>query len=137
MGARDPRATFAEFGFEAVQAYWDFIADRELSDLEGLMSAKGFKGMQEYWCATLGQEGADYEMDLTEDSLQLTVKRCPPVEWFKANNLEPYHRYCEHCERLYRRVGERRGFAMEYFPPNEKKGTCCGLRFTRSKPRLD
>ena len=122
-----------EFGFEAVQAYWDSVADRALSDLERLMRTKGFKGMEEYWRATLGQEGADYEMHVTDDSLHVTVKRCPPVEWFEAKTLNPYRRYCAHCERLYRRVGERCGFAMEYFPPDVERGTCCGLRFTRAK----
>jgi hypothetical protein len=86
--------------------------------------------MEEYWRATCGQEGADYEMDVTDDSFTILVKSCPPTNWFKDNNLEHYPRYCEHCDTLYRRVGERCGFQMEYIPPDPQKGTCCGLRFT-------
>ena len=120
-----------EFGFEAVQAFWDFIADRQLTVLEDLMKTKGFKGMEEYWRQTLGQEGADYEMEVTEDAFQVIVKRCPPTEWFRARGLEHFPRYCEHCEALYRRVGQRCGFDLAYFAPDPEGKTCCGLRFTR------
>ena len=74
-----------------------------------------------------------YEMDVTDDSFTILVKSCPPTNWFKDNNLEHYHRYCEHCDTLYRRVGERCGFQMEYIPPDPQKGTCCGLRFTEKE----
>ena len=121
-----------EFGFPAVKAFWESIADQQLATLEELMRTKGFQGMEEYWRNTLGQEGADYEMDVADDSFQVIVKRCPPKEWFKARQLEHYPRYCEHCDTLYRRVAERCGYAMEYLPPDAKAGTCCGLRITRS-----
>lgn len=124
-----------EYGREAVVAFWETIADRQLGALEELMRKKGFKGMEEYWRATLGQEGADYEMKVTKDCFQLRVMRCPPNEWFKAKKLAKYPRYCEHCRVLYQRVGERCGFAMNYFPPDEQKGICCGFRFTRKKSR--
>ena len=125
-----------EFGFDAVREFWESIADSQLSDLENLMKTKGFKGMEEYWRATCGQEGADYEMDVTDDSFTILVKSCPPTNWFKDNNLEHYHRYCEHCNTLYRRVGERCGFQMEYIPPDPQKGTCCGLRFTEKSKQI-
>jgi len=121
-----------EFGFEAVHRFWDFIADEQLDVLESLMREKGFKGMEEYWRNTLDQEGADYEMQVTDDYFQLAVKHCPPTEWFRSKGIEHYPRYSEHCERLYRRVGERCGFAMEYIPPDKNKQTCCGFRFTRA-----
>src|SRR5437870_1804955 len=54
-----------EFGLEAVQALWESIADRRLCALEELMRTKGFEGMGEYWRQTLGQEGADFEMEVT------------------------------------------------------------------------
>jgi hypothetical protein len=89
--------------------------------------------MAEYWRAALGQEGADYEMTVTDGSFELRVKRCPPTEWFKANNLAKYPRYCEHCRVLYSRIGDRCGFAMEYFPPDDSRGTCCGFRFVKKQ----
>ena len=123
-----------EFGFEAVEAFWESIADRQLRPLEELMRTKGFKGMEEYWRATLDQEGADADMKVSDDSFELRVRKCPPNEWFKARSLAKYPRYCEHCRVLYSRVGERCGFAMEYLLPDEKAGICCGFRFTRKKP---
>ena len=122
-----------EYGREAVQAFWESIADLQLGRLEQLMREKGFKGMEEYWRATLGQEGADYEMRTSDDAFFVRVKHCPPTEWFKARNLAKYPRYCEHCRVLYSRVGERCGYTMEYFPPDEQAGVCCGLRFTAKK----
>ena len=56
-----------EFGFEAVKTFWELVADRHLGPLEERMKAKGFKGMEEYWRATLEQEGADYEMKVIDD----------------------------------------------------------------------
>jgi len=120
-----------EAGSDAVQALWKSIADRQLGHLEQLMRSKGFRGMEEYWRATLGQEGADFEMNVNDDMFQLRVKRCPPNEWFKSRSIAKYPRYCEHCRVLYQRVGERCGFAMEYFAPDEQAGVCCGFRFTR------
>jgi len=120
-----------EHGFDAVEGFWDFIADQQLGALESLIREKGFKGMEEYWRNTLDQEGADYEMQVSDDHFRLTVIRCPPTEWFKLKNIDHYPRYCEHCEWLYRRVGERCGFKMEYFPPDKSKQTCCGFHFTR------
>jgi len=122
-----------EYGREAVVAFWESIADRQLGALEELMRTKGFRGMEEYWRATLGQEGADYEMKATEDSFWLRVKRCPPNEWFRKKGLAKYPNYCDHCRVLYSRVGERCGFAMEYFPADDKAGVCCGFRFTRKE----
>ena len=120
-----------EFGPEAVEAYWASIADTRLGALEGLMRAKGFKGMEEYWRATLGQEGADYDMQVADDSFSVRVKSCPPNAWFRSRGLDKYPRYCDHCRVLYQRVGTRCGYAMEYFPPDEKAGLCCGARFTK------
>ena len=89
----------------------------------------GFDAVREFW-----ESIADSQLsDLENDSFTILVKSCPPTNWFKDNNLEHYHRYCEHCNTLYRRVGERCGFQMEYIPPDPQKGTCCGLRFTEKE----
>lgn len=121
-----------EFGFDAVMTYWNFISDDQLSVLEELMKTKGFRGMEQYWLDTMGQEGAtDYQMDVTDDSFSLVVKHCPPMEWFESRGMQHYSRYCEHCKVLYSRVGERCGFQMQYIPPDPQAGTCCGIRFTR------
>ncbi len=123
-----------EFGFDAVMAYWNFISDDQLGVLEELMKTRGFRGMETYWRHTLGQEGADYEMQVTDDSFECIVKRCPPMEWFKSRGMKHYARYCEHCEALYGQVAERCGFHMQYIPPDPEAGTCCGARFTRKDP---
>ncbi len=122
-----------EYGHEAVERFWESVADRELGPLEHLMRTKGFEGMAEFWRSTLEQEGAPYEMTVDSRSFNLRVKHCPPCEWFRARELQRYLRYCDHCRVLYQRVAERCGFAMEYFPPDEQAGVCCGLRFTRAK----
>ena len=121
-----------EFGRDAVVQYWNFIADNQLGVLEDLMKRKGFAGMEEYWRATLGQEGADYTMKRTRHSFAVRVKRCPPNEWFKSRKIAKYPAYCEHCRTLYQRVGERCGYRMEYFPPDQKAGTCCGIKFVKN-----
>jgi hypothetical protein len=122
-----------EYGAAAVEAFWNWIADEQLGSLEHLMRTRGFAGMAEYWQATIEQEGATYDVQVSDDSFFLRVNRCPPNEWFRTRGIAKYPRYCEHCRVLYQRVAERCGFAMEYFPPDEAAGLCCGLRFTRRK----
>ena len=122
-----------EFGFEAVNRFWEYIADHELGPLEHLMRTRGFEGMEEYWSAVAAQEGAELEMHRTSDSFEVVIKKCPPCEWFKDKQLAHYPRYCEHCSILYARVAERCGFTMQYTPPDERTGHCCGLSFTRQQ----
>ena len=122
-----------ELGFEAVQAYWKFISDQQMSVLENLVRTKGFEGMAEYWRNTLGQEGAQYEMDVKPDAFHVVVSQCPPVQWLKSRKLPLYGRYCDHCEVLYRRVLERCGYEVRYIAPDPKTGSCCGLHVTQAK----
>ena len=122
-----------QFGYEAVTRYWQFIGDRSLGDLEQLMRTKGFKGMEEYWRATLVQESADYEMEVGQDFFQCQIKRCPPVQWLKSQGVDCYPRYCEHCRVLYQRVADRCGYEIEYSAPDESTDNCCGIRITRKK----
>ena len=122
-----------QFGREAVTGYWQSIGDQSLGDLEHLMRTKGFKGMEEYWRATFGQEGADYEMQVGQDFFQTRVKRCPPVQWLKSAGVGCYPQYSEHCRVLYQRVADRCGYEVEYIAPDESTGACCGLRITRKR----
>ena len=120
-----------ELGFDAVLAYWDHIADNHLEELESLIRSHGFEGMARYWRATLGQEGSDYDMHVSDDRFELVVKHCPPRAWFKSRDIEHYPRYSEHFERVYRRVAQRCGYAMTYTAPDESAGTCCRLCMTK------
>ena len=122
-----------EHGFDAVEKFWEFIADTQLGPLENLMRTKGFAGMEEYWSAVAAQEGGKFEMKRTESSFDVVVKECPPCEWFHAKGLAHYPRYSEHCRTLYSRVAGRCGFEMRYTPRDEKTGVCCGLHFTKKK----
>jgi hypothetical protein len=84
------------------------------------------KGQTTKW-----KEGTGYETDVTDECFRVRVKRCPPTAWFMVGGIAKDARYSEHCWVLCQGVGERCGFAMGYFLPDEQAGLCCVFRFTK------
>ncbi len=103
-------------GPEAVTDFWEYFADRYLTNLRELVRARGLQGCWEYWSHTLTEEAADFCMELDEEAgvLSITLRRCPSKALLLEHpHIEPYPDYCKHCDLLYRRVLEPLGYTYE------------------------
>lgn len=104
-------------GPEAVDAYWEHLASFGIKGLEDLAREKGLRGCYEYWSHTLNEEAADFTMTLDEEAGTFTIEmeHCPSKgRLLQLNQMVPYHRYCGHCNILYRRILEPLGFQYDY-----------------------
>lgn len=103
-------------GRQAVEAFWEYLADRFLTNLRELVAAQGLRGCWEYWRRSLTEEAADFVMELDEEAgeFSLTLRRCPSKSRLLTDcPLPPYPDYCRHCDLLYRRVLEPLGYQYE------------------------
>ena len=117
-------------GPNALERYWEHLADTHLEDLDGLVAEHGLLGMQRYWGEVAEQEGAGFATELTDERFAITVQHCPPRAWFAQQGFAAFDRYHEHCPALYRRVAARHGYDTDYVPPDDAAGHCCKLTFT-------
>ena len=121
------------YGKEAVKDFWIGTSDNFLQNLNKLVAEKGIQGMKEYWTHTLGEEGAKYEMNATEDEFIIDMYECPSVGILRRNrHIKRYPDYCKHCDILYRRIIEKYGFIYNYEYIDENAGKC---RLTVKKRR--
>ncbi len=112
-------------GKQAVIDLWTSISDNFLRELSKLVEKKGIQGMKEYWNRTLKEEGADYNIDTSQDTFILEINRCPSVAILSSSpHVKKYHDYCDHCDVLYRRVVEKYGFDYQIEYIDRDKGAC-------------
>jgi len=100
-------------GKDAVVAFWEYLSDNFLTNLQELVEKKGLRGCWEYWSHTLNEEAADFTMELDEGvgEFKIIMNHCPSKGCLlEYKHIEPYPHYCEHCDVLYRRVLEPLGY---------------------------
>jgi hypothetical protein len=80
-----------------------------------------------YWSRTLSEEAADFTLTLDEENgeFKLDMFHCPSKgRLLDFKHVEPYHKYCEHCDILYRRVLEPLGYEYIYDMSRVDKAAC-------------
>ena len=100
----------------AVVDFWNYLSDKFLTNLKDLVAINGIRGCWIYWNKTLGEEAADFTMELDEEAgeFSITMHHCPSKgRLLEYKYIEPYRDYCEHCDVLYRRVLEPLGYIYE------------------------
>jgi len=103
-------------GPEAVEDFWNYLADRFLGSLRRLVQEHGLRGCWLYWSGTLNEEAADFTMTIDDEARRFTIEmhHCPSMgRLLELEHVEPYHDYCRHCDVLYRRVLEPLGYRCE------------------------
>ena len=104
-------------GHDAVVDFWNYISDNVLTDLRNLARKHGLRGCWMYWQRTLDEEAADFTLELDEElgEFRIIMHRCPSKgRLLEYTHVQPYSRYCQHCDVLYRRVLEPLGFEFIY-----------------------
>jgi hypothetical protein len=100
-------------GDKDVIAFWESLSDAYLGPLRELAQRKGLRGCFEWWTKALEEEAADFCTTLDEDEgvLEIYLRRCPSMaQLLELKHVQPFDRYCEHCDTLYRRALEQLGF---------------------------
>ena len=92
-----------EYGKQAVIDFWFEISRDFLGNMRELVSKKGFEGMKEYWMHPLTEEGARFEIEISDRKFTIEMLECPTIGMFEdeIQHIEPYRDYCEHCEYLF------------------------------------
>ncbi len=115
-------------GYEAVVKYWEHISDEYVTPRLGEnIKEKGIAGCYDYWAQALNEEAADFTMTLDEDKeiFEINMHHCPSKgRLMQFTQIKPYHKYCLHCDTLYRRVAERYGLNYEFDCSNCDKAQC-------------
>lgn len=120
-------------GYEGVVAYWNQISDEYVEYRLGEEVRKsGLAGCYDYWAKALNEEAADFTMTLDEENgvFEDVMHSCPSKgRLLEFTHMEPYPRYCDHCDVLYRRVLEKFGFVCTYQLPRPTEKHCSMLVF--------
>ncbi|MBM4456345.1 MAG: hypothetical protein FJ011_01060 [Chloroflexi bacterium] len=102
-------------GEAAVQDYWLRAISRDSQrHARGLIEAKGFDGMEEYWGHTLAMEEAGYTLDRGEDYFRIDMFVCPSKGDLIQRGLAAYHDYCEHCMGWVKPMMDDAGFVIDH-----------------------
>lgn len=119
-------------GYDKVVNYWKHISEAGLGQLESLVKENGIRGCYMYWSHTLNEEAADFTMTLDEENGVFTIDMhyCPSKgRLLEFDHFDPYERYCDHCDVLYRNVLEPLGYVYETDYTNIDRAAC-GVRVT-------
>ncbi len=109
------------YGRDEVDRYWNFLFNPGGGriPLTECVLKEGIRGCFTYWSGTLNEEAADFTMYLNEPAgwFMIDMHRCPSkgrlLDLQKEIGIEPYHRYCLHCD-LYRLAVEQVGLTYIY-----------------------
>ena len=123
-------------GEEEVVTFWEHISDNFLTNLREYAEKEGLAGCFRYWTHTLNEEAADFTMILDEDEGVFTIQmhHCPSMgKLLNTKHVEPYRKYCQHCDVLYRRVLEPMGYLCEVDLSRASTEATCSLTVRKRK----
>lgn len=119
-------------GEAKVHEFWKGISDNFLGNLREYIEKDGLEGMHKYWTHTLTEEGGRHRLSLYEDMFVIDMQDCPSAKLVhQSGRIEPYKKYCEHCQVLYPPLIEEYGYQVDYDIISCEKGRC---RMTVTKP---
>jgi hypothetical protein len=99
---------------DALADYYTHISKhQELHCLE-LFKSKGVQGMYEYWDHIRIEENCDMDLEIRDDSLILTMNKCPSLSKNLDNDAGLCEKYCEHCPGWVIPLVEKAGFCCRY-----------------------
>lgn len=115
-------------GYEMVIDFWKKISDDYVRPRLGdLVDEHGFAGCYHYWTHSLNEEAADFTMFLDEEQgvFGIDMHDCPSKGLLlNSDHLTPYSHYCDHCDILYRRVLEAKGYTVKYRIATTEQAHC-------------
>lgn len=114
-------------GREAVEKYWDFLAEKFLGNFKELVEKNGLRGCWMYWSHTLNEEAADFRMELDEENniFSIEMRACPSKGKLISikDDFDSYPDYCSHC-RIYETAIGPMGYDVETELSQVDKARC-------------
>ncbi|MHC4871652.1 MAG: hypothetical protein ACYTFY_07395 [Planctomycetota bacterium] len=114
-------------GRDAVDDYWNFIADSFLTNFKKLVAEHGLRGCFMYWSHTLNEEAADFHMELDEENNEffIEMRHCPSKGKLIdiKEKFDSYPDYCHHC-RIYKTAITPMGYEVILDLSNTDKASC-------------
>jgi hypothetical protein len=108
----------------ALEKYWlEISRHQELHCLE-LFKTRGLQGMYEYWEHIRIEENCDMELQLFDDRLEITMKKCPSLSKVLDNDAAPCEKYCDHCPGWIKPLLKKAGFNCDYNIIDRKLPQC-------------
>ena len=103
-------------GYSKVLEYWEHISDNYVEPRLGEEIKKaGLFGCYEYWSKSLNEEACDFRMeyDGEKNFFEIDMKGCPSKGMLLSlGYTEPYDKYCNHCDVLYKRCAAKYGIEI-------------------------
>lgn len=97
-----------------LERYWlEISRHQELHCLE-LFNANGLQGMYDYWEHIRIEENCDMQLELRQNSMIMTMNKCPSLSKVLDNDAEPCRKYCAHCPGWIGPLLAKAGFFMVY-----------------------
>ena len=101
-------------GPEALDRYYECVADRQSYFTLEAFKRDGLKGMYDYWERIRIEENCDLSHDWCDRFYHLKMLTCPSLSKVIDNDAAPCARYCDHCPGWVGRVIARAGYILVY-----------------------
>jgi len=111
------------YGREGVREFLSGLAATVYKPLCDDLRARGLEALQDHWKTIFDLEGGGYEMHLEDDTLVLTVTRCPAVTHMQEHGYAIADHFCEHTRIVNEAVCAAAGYAssVDY---DQSAGSC-------------
>ena len=107
-----------------LEAFWAEIGRHQERHCLKLFREKGLAGMYEYWDHIRREENCDMDIVLTDDSIELKMKKCPSLSKNLDNDAGCFERYCDHCPAWDCHIMTAAGYWLVYDLVDRRRPQC-------------
>lgn len=118
------------YGPEGLQEFLSGLAASVYRPLVENLRRCGLPALEEHWRNILGLEGGEFDLHTEDDTLVLTVHRCPAIHHMRQQSYAIADHFCEHTRIVNEAVCRAAGYtsSVEY---DQDAGRCV-QRFQRA-----
>lgn len=111
------------YGQEGVREFLSGLATAVYKPLCEDLRTRGLDALRDHWKTIFDLEGGEYDMQLEDGALVLTVKRCPAITHMQEHGYAIANHFCEHTRIVIEAVCAAAGYtsSVDY---DQQAGTC-------------
>lgn len=117
-------------GQEGLHDFLVGLAHTVYAPLVDDLRTRGLPALRDHWQTIFELEGGDFSLTMEEDTLVLTVHRCPAIAHMKARGYAIASHFCEHTRIVNEAICRAAGFAscVDY----DREAGRCRQRFWKA-----